>query len=431
MNIKTVTVIGANGTIGSNVAGIFASFGDAKVYMVCRKMEDSEKAVKKVVMSVKAASIRVNLIPKDYSELNECLMKSDFVFESVSENIDIKKSIYNMITHSIKKGTIIGTGTSGLSINQLSENISKEHWPYFMGIHFYNPPYNMVLCEIIPSKYTDKKIVEQVKLYLTSVLCRNVVELKDFPAFLGNRIGFHFINKALQYAEKYKSSGGIDYIDAIFGGFTGRNMPPIVTSDFVGLDVHKAIIDNIYINGIDFAHETFAMPEYIQKLIDRNKLGKKTGCGLYQTIINDDGIKTSNVYDIVTDGYRKRRKYNFSFAQKMIDEIRIGNYNSAIDVLVKDDSIEAKICKKFMVEYVVYSLVMSNEIGFSIYDADDVMASGFNWIPPLALVDAFGGNEAFIKFACEQEINMKIDYQNVLKNLPHSKYDFRPFFKAK
>ena len=36
METKTVTVIGATGTMGSNVAGIFASFGNAKVYCVGR-----------------------------------------------------------------------------------------------------------------------------------------------------------------------------------------------------------------------------------------------------------------------------------------------------------------------------------------------------------------------------------------------------------
>ena len=46
MNIKTVTVIGANGTMGCNVSAIFASFGNAKVYMVSRDMEKSKKAAK-------------------------------------------------------------------------------------------------------------------------------------------------------------------------------------------------------------------------------------------------------------------------------------------------------------------------------------------------------------------------------------------------
>ena len=45
LKIKTVTVIGANGTVGKEVSGIFASFGDAKVYMVSRNIEKSQKAV--------------------------------------------------------------------------------------------------------------------------------------------------------------------------------------------------------------------------------------------------------------------------------------------------------------------------------------------------------------------------------------------------
>ena len=39
MTIKTVTVIGATGTMGANIAGIFAAFGDAKVYCVGRDIE--------------------------------------------------------------------------------------------------------------------------------------------------------------------------------------------------------------------------------------------------------------------------------------------------------------------------------------------------------------------------------------------------------
>ena len=38
MNIRTVMVLGANGSMGRNVSAIFASFGNAKVYMMCRDM---------------------------------------------------------------------------------------------------------------------------------------------------------------------------------------------------------------------------------------------------------------------------------------------------------------------------------------------------------------------------------------------------------
>jgi len=434
MNIKTVTVIGANGTMGCNVAGIFASFGEAKVYMVCRDLEAAKKARIKATMTVKAEAIAKNLIPKTYDDLEECISKSDLIFESVFEDSSIKKEVYRKIAKYLQPHTVIGTGTSGLSINELSECFDEKIRPYYMGIHMYNPPYNMTLCEITPSQYTDANILKKMKTYLRSVLLRNVEEIKDEPAFMGNRIGFQFINEAMQYAEIYKDNGGIDYIDSILGPFTGRTMAPLSTSDFVGLDVHKAIVDNIYNNTNDYAHETFKMPRFAIKLISENKLGRKSGCGLYQALENSDGSKTINVYDIATGNYRAREKYVFPFAKQMIQELKVGNYTSAFERLTNNHSIEATICIQFLIKYVIYGLVTTKSIGENIYSADNVMATGFNWVPPLAVIDAFGGVNSFKKIAIERlpkDFLSKIDIDEILRNVPKSNFDYRPFFKAK
>ena len=77
MKIRTVTVIGANGTMGYNISGIFAAFGKCKVYMVCRKKEDGERARKNAMLSVKGEAIGELLIPKEYSALEECIQESD------------------------------------------------------------------------------------------------------------------------------------------------------------------------------------------------------------------------------------------------------------------------------------------------------------------------------------------------------------------
>lgn len=434
MNIKTVTVIGANGTMGCNVSGIFASFGNAKVYMVCRDFEEAKKASRKATNVVKAESIAVNLIPKTYEDLEKCLSESDLIFESVAEDLEIKKDVYSKITKYIKPNTIIGTGTSGLSINELSNCFTDEIKSHYMGIHMYNPPYNMILCEVIPSEYTDKVILSEVKAYLKDVLHRNVVEVKDAPAFMGNRIGFQFINEALQYADFYKDNGGIDYIDSIIGPFTGRSMSPLTTSDFVGLDVHKAIVDNVYNNTNDYAHDTFIMPEFALKLIDEHKLGRKSGCGLYQTVLHAGGTKSINVYDISSDNYRPKKEYVFTFAKSMINEFKIGNYNKAFEILTNNHSIEATICIEFLIKYVIYGITTTRAIGESIYSVDDVMATGFNWVPPLAVVDALGGIEKFRELASlhlDDNILSKLDLDTVLKDIPKSKYDYRSFFKAK
>lgn len=292
INPKTVTVVGANGTMGANVSAIFSSFGNATVYMVSRDKEKSKKAAIKAGKSVKADSIVNHLIPVDYSSLDECVKASDLVFESAAENLELKIKLHTMIGKSLRKGAVACTGSSGLSITRLAECYLEEVRSRFFGVHMFNPPYQLALCELTASPYSDMAIYAELKDYLTGTLYRTVAESKDLPAFLGNRIGFYFfMNEALQYAERYQDNGGIDYIDSLLGPFTGRTMPPITTADFVGLDVHKAIVDNIYENTNDYVHEKFVLPSYVQKLIDEKKLGRKSGQGLYKLIKNDIGDK--------------------------------------------------------------------------------------------------------------------------------------------
>lgn len=434
MNIRTVSVLGANGSMGCKISGIFASFGNAKVYMICRDKEMAEKAKAKAALSVKADSILSNLYPKTYEDLKECILKSDLVYESVSEDMNIKKDIYMRISPYLQSDTVIASGTSGISINELSKYINENHRSKFLGIHMYNPPYNLTLCEVIPSQHTDKKLLAEMKEYLKSKLIRKVVEVKDEPAFMGNRIGFQFINEVLLYAEKNKDVGGIDYIDEIFGPFTGRVMAPLATSDFVGLDVHKAIVDNIRMNTNDYANDTFIMPDFALKLIANNMLGRKTGCGLYKSIYINDGSKQLRVYDIDSECYREVNKYNFPFARKMINDLKYGNYSDAMDKLALDDSVEANICMQLLIKYVLYAIFTAKSIGEDIHSADDVIANGYNWIPPLALIDSFGGSDKFLSLARRKLSNSfqkKTDIEKILHNVPYSKYDYRPFLKAK
>jgi 3-hydroxyacyl-CoA dehydrogenase len=433
VNIKTVTVVGANGTMGCNVSGIFASFGNAKVYMISRDIEKSKIAVMKAVKSVRADSISGNLIPADYSMLDSCVKESNLVFESVAENLDVKLAVTKQIAKNLRKDAIICSGTSGLSITTLSEALPEILRENYLGVHFYNPPYNMTLCEVIPTAHTNALLLKEIKTYLSDVLFRTVVESKDSPAFIGNRIGFHFINKALQFAEKYKQDGGIDYIDAILGAFTGRSMPPLVTSDFVGLDVHKAIVDNIHMNTNDYAHDDFVLPRFTQELINQGCLGRKSNGGFYKTILCDDGTKQLMVYDILSGEYRVKNKYQFPFVEQILSALKIGDYKSAFEVLINDQSAEAKICVEFLLEYIVYSLFVSEKVGSNIVAADDVMATGFNWCPPVALIDAFSTVSNFNSLVNERlrNISSKIDLEYLLRGLGTSTYDYRPYFKSK
>lgn len=438
MQINTVTIVGANGTMGRNVAAIFASFGEAKVYLVSRTMEKSQVAIENAYKSVKAESVKLNMIAADYSMLKDCVEESDLIFEACAETWGVKEDVHGKIAAVLKQSgdntKVVCSGTSGLSITKLAELYHEEMRNRFIGMHFFNPPYNLTLCELIPTEYTDEDYVREVYEYLDVKLHRTAVVTKDMPAFLGNRIGFHFINKGLQLAEEYKYNGGIDFIDAVFGQFTGRNMAPLVTANFVGLDVHKAIVDNLYENTNDYAHEDFKLPEYVENLIKEGKLGRKAGLGLYRTILHDSGVKIHQVYDIEHGDYREEIKYSFPFIEEMIGFLRAGDYEHAREVLLHNQSNEARLCRNMLLEYIVYALSTTEVVGETVHDADDVMATGFGWCPPLAMIEAFGGKESFVElykaYAAEKQLDV-VAIENLTGKIEKSKYDYRRFIKAK
>lgn len=439
MQIHRVTIFGANGTMGRNIAAIFASFGGTNVYLVSRSVEKSIQAKEKAYKSVRAESVKEKMIPMDYSELEMCIANSELIFEACAEDWKIKVSIHRKIAEVLNelkdnRERIVCTGTSGLSITGLAELYSEEHRKNFVGMHLFNPPYSMTLCELTPTRYTDRNLFEQICDYGKNVLFRTMVEVKDSPAFLGNRIGFQFINEALQTAEQYKYNGGIDYIDAILGPFTGRAMAPLVTADFVGLDVHKAIVDNLFDNTADYAHETFALPEFTNQLIKENRLGRKTGEGLYKTVIHDNGTKIHQVYDIERECYRNVMNFKFPFVERMVSAFQIGDYKEGFNVLINNRSQEAEICCSFLLKYILYSLETARDVGYDIHSADDVMAAGFNWCPPLALIEAIGGVDIFWKLCQERidkDILKAINFDELLDEVEPSKYDYRRFIKAK
>ena len=430
-NQKVVTVLGANGTMGRNVSAIFASFGKCIVFMVCRDMEKANKAKELAIQSIRCESISQNLIPGTYENLDSYIKLSNIVFESVSEDFDVKKNIYAQIKPHLKEDAIIATGTSGLSIKELSKTFD-EHQNQFFGIHMFNPPYNLTLCELVLHSDEQKELAQNLKKYLSNELMRTVVEVKDEPSFLGNRIGFFFIGEAMRYAEEYKDQGGIDYIDNILGCFTGRNMPPLVTADFVGLDVTKSIVDYIYQNINDEYRDTFKSPSYLNELVSENKLGKKVNRGFYY---QDKDRNLRFVYDIKQNNYRLTNQYQFYFSNEMIKFFKNGQYELGVELFLHDESQEAVLCKKMLLSYVVYSLKISNDVSTDIASCDDAMATGFSWIPPIALIELFGGKENF-KLLVHQYLDERyqniIDDKNFFDRIPkHSKYDFRPYLKAR
>lgn len=382
--INKVVVLGANGAMGAGSGGVFAAASIPTTFLA-RTIEKARQGEARAIGMAKAEALAKFIQVGSYSEHLEAeVAQADLIFEAVSEDLELKREYFERVDAVRKPDSIVATVSSGLSIAAMTKGLSESFAKHFLGIHFFNPPNVIVGCELIPHAGTDPAVTAFVEELLATRLGRVVVRTSDTPAFCGNRVGFKVLNEVAQLAEEY----GVEFMDTLIGCHTGRAMPPLLTVDFVGWDVHKAIVDNLAEKTKDEAHAAFVLPAYMQKLITAGHLGRKTPDkgGFFR---KDE--ETRLVLDPGSGQYRPLAQLQPpEFALRMKALIRNGRYAAAMDVFAEAEGAEADLMRCVILGYIGYGLNRVGEVVKEARDVDRIMGFGFNWAPPSVLVDTIG-----------------------------------------
>lgn len=384
--LQKVVVLGANGAMGAGSGEVFAAAGIPTTFLA-RTIDKARQGQARAEKLAKAEAVSKLISVGSYAEHLEAeCADADLIFEAVAEDLAIKREFFSRVDAVRKPDSIVATVSSGLSIAAMTEGLSDSFAKHFLGIHFFNPPNVIVGCELIPHAGTDPAVTAYVAELLDGPLGRETVRTSDTPAFAGNRVGFKVLNEVAQLAEEH----GPAFMDMLVGPHTGRAMPPLLTVDFVGWDVHKAIVDNLHANTSDEAHAAFALPAYMQKLIDAGHLGNKTPAkgGFFR---KDDKVRLA--LDPRTGGYTPVAELGLeppAFVGAMKRLLRVGRYGQAMDVFAEAQGWEADLMRKVVLGYVSYGLNRVGEVVEQPRDVDRIMGFGFNWAPPCLLVDTLG-----------------------------------------
>jgi 3-hydroxyacyl-CoA dehydrogenase len=388
--IRNVVVLGANGAMGAGSGAVFAAAGIKTVFLA-RSRDKAIAGRTRAEQMVKSTAIAQLIEVGSYDDdLERAVAGADLIFEAVAEDLETKRVFFTRVDAVRQPDAIVATVSSGLSIASMCAGTSESFRRHFLGIHFFNPPTVIVGCELIAHAGTDPAVTAFVRDLLAGPLGREVVETTDTPAFAGNRVGFKVLNEVAQLAEEH----GIAYMDALIGPHTGRAMTPLATVDFVGWDVHRAIVDNLYANTRDEAHDAFRLPAYMERAIAAGHLGNKTPAkgGFFRTDgKGKDAVRLA--LDPRSGDYRPLAETPVllpGFVAEMKTAIRIGRYRAAMDTMCAAEGAAADLLRKVVLGYISYGLSRVGEVVDRPRDVDRIMGFGFNWAPPSVLVDAIG-----------------------------------------
>lgn len=282
--MERVSIIGS-GTMGHSIA-ISLAWGEHFVKVYCLDNEAAKAALKnintklevmtthKAISAAQAEDIRSNIKLK--TSLEETLSDTTFIIEAITENLEIKRELFDDISEYINEEIVLASNTSGFLPSELSSEFKYPE--QFVVTHFWNPAHLIPLVEIVPSDKTSTRTIERAEALLHKINKKPIVLKKEITGFIGNRLQYAMLREAQYlldngYADK-------EDIDASVTYSIGRRYPvtgPLMTADLGGLDVFAAISDYLFkeLSNADYSGET------ITRLVKSGKFGAKNGSGFY------------------------------------------------------------------------------------------------------------------------------------------------------
>ena len=357
-----------------------------------RMADQSKKALLKQKPSPITTKKSLDLIQIGNMEDDmEKLAEVDWIIEVVVENLDIKKKVFAKVDRYRKEGTIISSNTSGISVEEMAADCSEDFRKHFLGTHFFNPPRYLKLLEVIPTKDTDPQVLEFMKAFGEDVLGKGVVEAKDTPNFIANRIGTYGLLVTVR--EMLKGGYSIGEVDSVTGPMIGRpKSATFRTLDVVGLDTFIHVAKNVHEQVEGAEKEVFAVPEFMLKMQEKGWLGAKSGQGFFLKKKSKDG---STIYELnpETLEYGSRRKLKTPAAEMAKQQ---KGSNRKLKALVNAENDRAgDLVWNILKPVLIYSAELLGEIADDVVSIDQAMKWGFGWeIGPFETWDAIGLRES-------------------------------------
>lgn len=282
-DIKTVAVLGA-GTMGPGIAQCYAAHG-YEVFLYSRKQETLNKARSVIQTNLKTLAdaglmnhekIETIIASVRFTDsLSKAAQDAQFIVETVFEDKNVKREVYQEIDRVCQSSTIIASNTSYLNIFEVMVPARMKNT---IIAHWFAPPHIIPLVEVIKGDKTAQSVVDLTFALHKKIGKQPIILNKFVPGFLINRIQ-RSIGKEVFYLldNDYINAEQLDW--AVKSSLAPRMMVLglVQRYDFAGLELSVKNLKNE-----DYVEPPFNnAPKSLLEKVDRGEFGVKSGKGFY------------------------------------------------------------------------------------------------------------------------------------------------------
>ncbi len=281
--IQNVAVIGA-GTMGHSLAQAFAQ-GGCNVWLNDVQEEILNKA-KKLISSNLETLVELRMLDANQpaaildriqttTKIETAAENAQFVIEAIIEDAAAKKKMFAALDRLCPPQAILASNTSYLDIFKFVETGRPEK---VLITHWFAPPHLVPLVEVVRGPQTSAETASAVKAFLIQMGKKPILITKFLPGFISNRL-----QAALRIESHFLLDNGYatpEDIDEASKASFGLRIPILglmKREDFAGLDTVQRNMNNRLYQ----PPEVRGSSKTLDRLIERGRLGVKTGSGFY------------------------------------------------------------------------------------------------------------------------------------------------------
>ena len=386
--ISQAAVIGA-GTMGAGIAAHIANAGLPVLLLDVpepgdRRNRRAEDAIKRQLTTggfmhpICAERVTAGNIEDDLPRLAE----ADWIVEAVAERLDVKRDLFSRIEAVRSQGSIVSSNTSTLPLAEITNGQQAAFARDFLVTHFFNPPRQMRLLELVAGPDTRAEAVEAIREFADVGLGKGVVACNDRPGFIANRIGCFWLAAGL--AEAMTLGLSVEEADAVIGRPFG--IPPtgiFGLFDLVGLDLMPSIWASLARNlpTTDGLHRYDLDPPLIHNMVGRGLLGRKAGAG-FRRMVRDGDARIREALDLSIGEYR---------APHLVSLESLATGGRDLRALLAHEDRGGRYAWRVMGATLAYAASAIPEVADDPAALDEAMRLGYAWSRgPFELIDAIG-----------------------------------------